>query len=145
MDILVCAIEEKQIGLELNKINSVVLAVQTTKLPNAPDHLLGAINVHGQITPVLNMRKLLGGSLRELDVNDQFILCNIHQKQVALWVDNVKYIKQYKAEEFIPAEQFLPDLLGLQYVLKEDGNIILIYDLEKLIPSNAISLACDTI
>lgn len=142
MDILVCSIEGQQIGLVLAKINSVVLAVETTPLPNAPDHFLGAITVHGLITPVLNMRKILGEPIRELEVQDQFILCNIHQKQVALWVDKVKYVRHCKEEEFIPAEQILPDLMGLQYALKDNGQIILIYDLEKLLPDSSISLAC---
>lgn len=145
MDILVCSIEGQQIGLELNKVNSVILAVETTTLPNAPDYFLGAINVHGRITLVLDMRKLLGEPLRKLELKDQFILCKIHQKQVALWVDNVKHIKQYKDDEFIPAEQILPDLLGLQYVLKEDGQMILIYDLEKLFSSNSLLFSGDGI
>lgn len=139
MDILVCLIAEQQIGLELDRIHSVVLAVETTPLPNAPDYFVGAINVHGQITLVIDMHKLLGGAKRELKLEDQFILCDIHQKQVALWVDSVKSIKHFKKEELIPADQVLPDLLGLQYVFKEDGQIILIYDLEKLLPLHAIS------
>lgn len=145
MDILICSIEEQQIGLELDKIHSVILAVETTVIPNAPDYFLGAINVHGQITLVIDMHKFLGKSTRELKLEDQFILCDIHQKQVALWVDNVKNIKHFKQEEFIPAEQILPDLPGLQYVLKEDGRIILIYDLEKLLPFHSISIYSEKI
>lgn len=116
-----------------------------TPIPNAPDHFLGAINVHGEITLVINLRKLLGEPLKELEVKDQFILCNIHQHQVALWVDHVKHIKRYRKEEFIPAEQILPDFLGLEYVLKEDAQIILVYDLEKLLPASAISHVCGKI
>lgn len=133
MDILVCSIGELRIGLMLAKIFSVVLAVQTTTLPNAPDYFLGAITVHNQVTPVLNMRRLLGEPAKDLEVQDQFILCDVQQRQVALWVDQVNYIKQYKEEEFIPAQKIFPNARGLQYVLKENGQIILIYELEKLL------------
>lgn len=143
MDILVCTIEGQLYGLELYKVNSVVLAVEPTSLPNAPEQFLGAINVHGQITPVLNMRQLLDMPTRELELNDQFILCNIYQKPVALWVDSVKHIKNYSEEEFIPAKEVLPDLPGLQYILKEDAQMILVYDLEKLLSPSLISLTCD--
>lgn len=134
MDILVCSVEGQPIGLELKKINSVVFAVETTPLPHASEHILGAINVHGQITLVLNLRSLLGSPLKELEISDHFILCNIHQKEVALWVDNIEHIKQYRQEEFIPADQILPDLTGLRYGVKDKEKIILIYDLEKLLP-----------
>lgn len=140
MDILVYSIEEQQYGLELCKINSVILAVEITPLPHAPDHSLGAINVHGQITLVLDMRKLLGWPKREVASKDQLILCNIHQKQVALWVDSVKLIKHYKEEELIPAKEIFPDLVGLQHVLKDEGLMIFLYDLEKLLPSDSITV-----
>jgi len=145
MDILVCSIQGQRYGLDLNKVQSVVLAVESTELPNAPDYFLGAINVHGEITLVVDMRKLFGLPIKELEINDHFILCKIHKKQVALWVDQVKHIKHYREEEFIPAEQVLPELSGLQYVLKEEGQITLVYDLEKILPSNVISLGCGSI
>ncbi len=140
MDILVCSIEGQQIGLELNKINSVVLAVETAAIPNAPDYFLGAINVHGQIIPVLDMRRLLGKPIKELDVKDQFIICTIHQRLVAIWVDNVMHIRHYKREELNSVDKILPDNLGLQYIFKEDGQIIFVYDLEKLLPLQAMNL-----
>jgi purine-binding chemotaxis protein CheW len=140
MDILVCSIEEQKIGLELDKINSVVLAVETTPVPHASDYFLGAINVHGSVAPVLNMRKLLGLPAKELEIKDHFILCTIHEKQAALWVDSVLYVKNYE-EELLPADSYLPNLAGLQYLVKEkDGQIILIYNLEKLLPSDSLLL-----
>lgn len=143
MDILVYSIEEQQYGIELSKINSVILAVEITPLPNAPDHFLGAINVHGQITLVLDMRKLLGWPKKEMDVKDQFILCNIQQKQVILWVDSVKLIKHYNEEELMPAENYFPHLMGLKYVLKDEGQMIFLYDLEKLLPSDSLLIQHD--
>lgn len=139
MDILICLIENQQIGLELKKINSVIFAVETISIPHADSHFLGAINVHGTITLVLNMRKLLGLPIKELEANDQFILYDIHQKQMALWVDHVKRVKFYENEELIPAAEFLTHLPGLQYGIKEDNQIILIYDLEKLLPSSLLN------
>lgn len=141
MDILVCLIDEQLYGFGLDKINSVVLAAETTLLPNAPDFFFGAINVHDEITPVINMRKLLKLPTRELELKDQFILCNVHRKQLALWIDSVKCIKNYKEEAFIPAQQFLPDLIGLKYILKEEEQMIFIYDLEKLIPFSSVTLS----
>lgn len=141
MDILVCSIDKQQIGLELNKINSVVLAVETKQFADnsSKKYFLGLINVHGLITVVLNMRELLGLPMRELEIRDQFIICNLHHKQAALWVDRAMYVKRYKEEEFVPANQVLPHIVGLQYVIKEENEqIILIYNLDELLPTGIL-------
>lgn len=130
MNILIYIIEGQQYGLELEKIKSAVLAVEITHLPNSPDYILGAINAHGQLIPVVNMRKILGLPERELGTADQFILCEINKMDVALWVDQIKGVKAYPETDLIPAQEVLPNTKNLRYVFKEDDKFVLIYDLE---------------
>lgn len=133
LDILVYIIDGQAYGLELSKIKSAVLAVEITPLPNSPAHILGAINVRGHITPVINTRHLFGWPSRELKTSDQFLLCHFNQKHMALWIDNIRDVKTYSQEELISAKQIFPDLKGLKHVLKEDDQFILLYDLEMLL------------
>lgn len=140
MHILVWKIEEQLYAIDLTAVDSVLLATEVTRLPNAPDFIIGAINVHGHVTPVVNMRKLLGIPEKSIEIQDHFILSRIRHNQVAIWVDNVRGIKSCSENELIPTHQVLQDLDGVEQVLKEDGKIILLYDLEKLIPLNTTTV-----
>lgn len=135
MNILIYTIEGQQYGLSLNVVKSAALAVEYVPIPNSPEYILGAINVRGHITTVINMRMLFGWPVREISTSDQFVLCEFNQKHMALWVDSIKGVKLIKEQELIPAQEILPDLEDLQYVLKENDQIILLYDIEKLLES----------
>lgn len=133
--VLIWMIEDQRYAVHLASVDSILLACALTHLPNAPDYVCGAINVHGQVLPVLNMRQLLGLPKKELEMQDHFILVHVHQRQMALLVDQVKEVKFYSTHEFIPAQEILPNVEAVEHVLKDDGQIILLYHLERLIPS----------
>ncbi|QLH36665.1 MAG: chemotaxis protein CheW [Parachlamydiaceae bacterium] len=105
MDILIYSIDEKLFGVEIGKVQSVISSVEVTELPNVPHCFLGAINVHGELILVLNLRHLFGMPAKELDITDQFILCTIRQNLMALWVDDVKDIRHLDAKELISLEK----------------------------------------
>lgn len=141
MFILTCTIEGQEYAFDLAKVESSILATEVTSLPRAPEFVLGAINIHGQVIPVFNMRKLLNLPTRELEIKDQFILCYVHQKHIALWVDNVKQVKFCDEKDLIPADHSCGDAEAVQYVVKDNGQIILLYDLEKLLSSHTLQTA----
>ena len=130
MDVLICRVQEQQYAFDLAVVERALLAVATTPLPNAPDFVLGAINVHGSVLPLVSMRKLLGMQPKEIELEDHFILCRAQGKRLALWVDQVKEVRTLSQKELAP--HLLPDMQAVQSVFKDDGHIILLYDLEKL-------------
>lgn len=123
MHILVCTIENQAYGFSLEVVERNILAVQSTSLPQAPGHILGVINIHGQIVPVVNMRMLLGLPLRELDVNDHFVVCRREHttkadKSIALWVDRVEGVRHCEQAELIAAQELMSNLHAISYALK---------------------------
>ena len=141
MYILIWVIENQQYAIDLAAVDSVLLACEMTYLPHAPREMMGAINVHGQVVPVINMRHLLGLPEKEMVLTDHFILIHVHQKQLALLVDNVKGVKFCTQKELIPAREVLPDLEAIEHVIKENEQIVLLYNLNKLIPVHTIPIS----
>lgn len=139
MNILICSIENQQYAFDLAKIERIVLAVEVTPLPNSPEYIFGAINLNGQVIPVINLRSLLGLPLKTLEIKDHFILCHAHGNKIALWVDKVKKVKTCNETELIPAKESFSELKSVEYVLKDDDEITLFYDLEKLLPSQQLA------
>ncbi len=134
MHILVCSLEGQRYGIDLGRVDRGILAVAVTSIPNSPAHVLGALNNHGEIIPVMNLRVLLGLPLRPLDANDHFILCTAHHRSVALWVDRASAVRECTREELIPAQEVIPDCQAAEYVLKENHEIVLLFDLDRLLP-----------
>lgn len=134
MHILVCSIDSQLYGLDLENVERSIPAMDVTPMPNAAPHILGAVNLHGRIIPVTSVRALLGIPTRELDINDHFVVCKTHERPFALWVDRVKLVRSCQEADLLSSAEIMPGVDGIQFVLKDDGHIILIFDLNKLIP-----------
>lgn len=127
-------VENQKFGFDLTHIDRVILVVEITPFPNAPPYLMGMINIHGAVVPVINLRHVLGLPKRELELNDQFLICRLEGKVFAIWVDLVSGIVEYSKEALIPAKDVISDADSIDYVVKENGAIQLIYNLKKLLP-----------
>jgi purine-binding chemotaxis protein CheW len=59
-DYLLIRLDDRLLGLPLAEVSEVLRAVHVTPIPEAPDTVLGAINVRGEWRVVLNLRKRFG-------------------------------------------------------------------------------------
>lgn len=133
MQFLIFTIENQYFALELSVIERVVWAVELSLLPTSPSSICGAINLHGKVIPVVNMRKILELPERELALSDQFIICKLGQKSLTLWVDSAKELGDFAENALVPAKKMMPENENIRYVIKNKGNLVLVYDWEKLL------------
>lgn len=87
--LVVFRVEDRRFAVSLEAAQRTERAVEVTPLPGAPATVLGAINVHGTIVPVLNLRRKFGLPEREVDVTDHFLLAHTRKRTVALATDGV--------------------------------------------------------
>lgn len=128
--IVVFSLDEPRYALLLSAVVRVVHAVEISPLPNAPEIVLGAINVQGKIVPVIDIRKRLHLPERETNRNDHFIIAQTKRRSVALVTDYVAGIREITDSETGTAGQSLPFVEYLHGAVKMEGNLILIYDLD---------------
>ena len=69
--------------------------MEVTPVPEAPDAVLGVINVEGKVIPVVNSRRRLGLPERELELNDLFIIVQEGGVSLALVADEVKPVMEF--------------------------------------------------
>ena len=131
--IVVVSLDESRYSLYLSVVERVVRAVEITPLPKAPEFVLGVINVHGQIIPVVDIRKRLNLPQHNVTVDDQFILAHTSKRLIVLVVDSVIGIYELAEQEFVTTEQFLPGAEYIHGVAKFEGNLVLIYDLNQFL------------
>ncbi len=87
--LVVFSIEGQRFGLDVIVVDRIVPAVEVTRLPGLPEHLLGLISVKGSDVPVLDMRRLLSLPLREVRARDKMIIAGGPKRAVALVIDDV--------------------------------------------------------
>jgi purine-binding chemotaxis protein CheW len=130
---VVFSLDEQSFALRLSAVERVIRVVAVTPLPNAPEIVLGVVNVQGEIIPVFDTRKRFSLPDRELDLSDQLIIARTHTRRVALVVDAVSGINESAEQEVVAAEKILPGMEHIEGVVKLPDSLTLIHDLDKFL------------
>ena len=130
LQLVVFTIDEQSYALHLPSVERAIHMIEITPLPSAPEIVIGVVNVHGEVVPVLNNRKRFRLPEREPDLGDQLIIAHTAKRFVALVVDTVNDVASFPAGELVAPETILPQLEHLEGVVKLDDGMIFIQDLD---------------
>jgi len=120
-------------ALNLYSVERVERAVEITPLPKAPEIVCGVINYHGEIIPVINLRRRFNLPERETEPEDQFIVARTTKGLVSMVVDSVSGIHEIDPNHLTKIQAAFPYTEYLSGIAKVENNIVLIHDLEKFL------------
>ncbi|URW79844.1 chemotaxis protein CheW [Xiashengella succiniciproducens] len=112
--------------------------VRLTPVPNTPDHLLGIINLHGNIIPVADMRVIMEKDDLSIGSDASIVVLNPEEQEdavVGILVDMVKEVIETKEDQL--QETVLEGKKGLiesfQGTLVFNNEFIHVIDINNLI------------
>lgn len=144
--LFIFCLDSVRYAVYLAAVERVLRAVEITPLPLLVGNISGIINMNGLIVPVVNTRRMLGLSEREIVLDDVFIIVRTGTRIVALIADNVEQVAEIQSEHITLTDNISLDLHRLSGIARLKNNIILIHDLEQCISAEeavAIDLAID--
>ncbi len=131
--LLLFTLSDLRLALPIAEISRVVRVVTINPLPQAPEIVEGLINVQGKIIPVVNMRKFFLLPETETSLEDNIIISDSMDRPLAILVDDVLSIHDFREEEILAADTLFRERGDLGGVAKLDGDILYIYNLEKFL------------
>ena len=133
LQLVVFNLDDQRYALHLPCVERAIRMVEITPLPKAPDIVLGLVNVHGQVMPVLNIRRRFRLPEREADLGDQLIIARTTRRRVALVVDTVNDVLALPPGELVAPETILTQLEHVEGVVKLDDGMVFIQDLDRFL------------
>ncbi|MBI4832815.1 MAG: purine-binding chemotaxis protein CheW [Candidatus Lindowbacteria bacterium] len=131
--LVVFTLDGQRYALRLSAVERIVRAVEVTALPEAPDIVLGVVNVQGRVIPVLNIRKRFHLPERELSLTDQMIIARTSRRSVVLLIDAVTGAIELSEGEVIPKEEIFPNLKYVEGVAALREGMTFIHDLDSFL------------
>lgn len=144
--LVVFRIGEQDFAVGVAAVERVVRAVEIAPLPEAPRGVRGVINLQGRIVPVFDLWTRLGQPGRELRASDHLLVARTPWRTVALLVDAVSGVVPRQEVQVTAAAEILPDLECISGVMKVEGGLVLVHDLERFLSIEdhaALQLALD--
>ena len=125
-------------ALDAYKIEQVVQMVEIMHLPNESEIVAGVINFHGNVTPVLNLRNILGMEHKEPDLGDKLIIAQHDDHLLALWADSVEGLFECPKSDKTCSKDIYQNLHFIDGVIACDENMIPLLDINLIISSETL-------
>ncbi|WML35512.1 chemotaxis protein CheW [Clostridium sp. OS1-26] len=130
MQVVIFKLNEEQFAVETGKVQSINDAMEITKVPKAPAHIKGLINLRGNVISLLDINLLLGTPKQDEKQNNIIIL-EMEDELVGITVDQV--------DEVLDVEEELIEKLNdgkkayIEGVINFKDRIVTLIDIDKLL------------
>ena len=92
-------IGEETYGIAVMQVREVIRVSDITPVPGADEHILGIINLRGNVVTVLDMHRLLALPPADLTDQSRIIISESNDQVIGLLVDSVAEVVYLKASE----------------------------------------------
>ena len=132
---IIFRVNEGEYGLDVSQVNAIETLSDVVPVPNAANHILGIMNLRGEVLPVYSLRTKFG--LQEVPVDEQtkVIITKSNDVTIAFKVDEVREIiecNDAKLTDF-PSIARSQDTAYVDRVANHNGRLILLLDQDKLL------------
>jgi purine-binding chemotaxis protein CheW len=122
-------------GMNILKVQEINKLMQMTKVPQAPDYVLGILNLRGQIVTIIDLGKKLGLGETDTTKDPRNIIVNSAGGHVGLLVSKISDVV---AADMSKLEQAPANMSGIQGeyftgVYKTKHNLIGILDVDRVL------------
>ncbi|MBI4690627.1 MAG: chemotaxis protein CheW [Nitrospirae bacterium] len=135
----------EEYGVPISQVHEIIRVGNITIVPNSPSYMEGVINLRGKVLPVLNLRKRLKLSERDMSKASRIIVTEVGDKVIGLLVDAVSHVIKVPAGfvETAPEEVLEVDTDYITGVGKLKERLIIMLDLEKLLRREKIEIKAE--
>lgn len=126
---------DEEYGIEITKIQEIILMGEITRVPQTPAYVKGLINLRSHVIPILDLRLRFG--LPEIDITDEtrIMVVNAVGKTIGLIVDAVSEVLRVSEEQIAPPPPTVAGL-GREYLtglVQLDQRLLILLDIDRLL------------
>ncbi|QAA31635.1 MULTISPECIES: chemotaxis protein CheW [Clostridium] len=131
MQVVVFKISDELFAVETAKVLSITDMTEVTKVPKAPVHIRGLINLRGSIIPLLDINLLLNIP-KSLKDQSNIIILNVDDEQVGISVDEVEEVLEIdeKLLQKLENERYQSYVKG---IVNFDDKLVTLVDINKIL------------
>lgn len=124
---------EEEFGLDIMKVQEIILVGAITKMPQVPEYVRGMINLRGHIIPVVDLRKRFEQPPCEKTEEQRIIVVNIGTRTIGIVVDAVNEVLRVTPDQIEPPPTGIGNVQRfITGLLKIDEKLIILLDIEGL-------------
>lgn len=122
-------------GMDINQVQEINKELLFTDVPQAPDYVLGIMNLRGRIVTIIDMGKKLGLGRTKMTALSRVIIVHSRDEYVGLLVDRIADVHTVYEEDISPPPSNIKGVRGTYFkgVVRIKTGLVAIVDVEKVL------------
>ncbi len=135
----------EEYGLDIMKVQEIILIGPVTEMPQVPEYMRGLINLRGHVIPIVDLRVRLGLEAAEATEHTRILVLNVGNRTIGVVVDAVDEVLRVDSVELEPTPVGVSGV-GEEYVaglLKFEDKLLILLNLERIVEEEAATASSD--
>lgn len=131
-------IGEEEYGVEITKVQEIILMGEITRVPQTPPFIKGLINLRSTVIPIVDLRLRFGMPEQTATEQSRIMVVNVRGKTIGVVVDAVSEVLRIQKEQIAPPPPTVAGL-GRDYLtglVKLEKRLLILLDLERILGEN---------
>ena len=126
---------QEEYGIEITKVQEIILVGKITRVPQTPDYIKGLINLRSTVIPIVDLRLRFGMAPEETTDESRIMVVNVAGKTIGIIVDAVSEVLRILHKQVAPPPPTVAGL-GREYLtglVKLENRLLIMLDIDKIL------------
>jgi len=135
MQLVSFSLAQEEYGIEITKVQEIILMGEITRVPQTPSYIKGLINLRSTVIPIVDLRLRFGLAEEEQTDETRIMVVNVSGKTIGIIVDSVSEVLRVTDDQIAPPPPTVAGL-GQEYLtglVKLDARLLIMLDIDKIL------------
>jgi purine-binding chemotaxis protein CheW len=125
----------EEYGVDIMRIQEIILPGQITRMPQVPDFICGLINLRGHVIPIVDLRRRFKLTAADRDDDTRIIVANVGERTIGMVVDAVNEVLRINSKQVEPPPS---SVAGIDHdyitgLVKFEDRILILLDIQSIL------------
>lgn len=133
-------LHEEEYGIEITKVQEIILLGEITRVPQTPEFIKGLINLRSTVIPIVDLRLRFGMPEQPPTDETRIMVVNIAGRTIGIVVDAVSEVLRVAKDQIAPPPPTVAGL-GRQYLtglVKLEKRLLILLDIDRILTEEEI-------
>lgn len=137
---------QEEYGVEITKVQEIILMGEITRVPQTPPYIKGLINLRSTVIPIVDLRLRFGLPEQPTTDETRIMVVNVRGKTVGIVVDAVNEVLRISREQIAPPPPAVsgPGREYLTGLVRLNKGLLILLDIDKLLDEEQVNGAFGT-
>ncbi len=133
-------LDKEEYGLPISEVQEINRVIDITRVPNAPEHVMGVINLRGKIVPVIELKHRLKLGETQVGKDSRIVVVEYGPRILGMMVDRVSQVLNIASSQIedTPEEVVTLPEEFVKGVAKIEDRMVILLNLEQIVGKEVV-------